>query len=266
MTRKFDTKTNKKGEFTQVGLVARRLQDHRQQGRLPGHLRRHPRRPRRADPASRHQARDQGRGPGGGGRRGGQGQRRAARDVRQGQPAQPEGKFDEAIAAYNEVLAKNPQVAEAHYNIGYLQAQKKDWAGAEAAYQKALEVRPGYGEAIVRAGQRLPGQRPGRQGHGAPDQGGRGQPEGRQGPVQPGRLLPQRGQDRRGGGGLPEGRGADPAQRRDLLLPGHDRRGPEQDPRGRREPREVPLDEPDRTRRTWPPPRGCSRRSSPRSE
>jgi tetratricopeptide (TPR) repeat protein len=59
-----------------------------------------------------------------------------------------EGKSDEAIAAYQEVLAKNPQIAEAHYNIGYLKGQKKDWPGAEAAYLKALEVRPGYGEAI----------------------------------------------------------------------------------------------------------------------
>src|SRR5262249_45852651 len=59
-----------------------------------------------------------------------------------------EGKSDEAIAAYQDVLAKNPQIAEAHYNIGYLKSQKKDWAGAEAAYLKALEVRPGYSEAV----------------------------------------------------------------------------------------------------------------------
>jgi len=60
-----------------------------------------------------------------------------------------EGKHDEAIAAYQQVLASNPQIAEAHYNIGFLNSQKKDWAAAEAAYLKALEVRPGYGEAIA---------------------------------------------------------------------------------------------------------------------
>jgi len=59
-----------------------------------------------------------------------------------------EGKSDEAIAAYKEVLAKNPQIAEAHYNIGFLQGQKKNWPAAEAEYLKAIEVRPGYGEAI----------------------------------------------------------------------------------------------------------------------
>jgi tetratricopeptide (TPR) repeat protein len=59
------------------------------------------------------------------------------------------GKTDEAIAAYQEVLAKNPTIAEAHYNIGFLNAQKKDWATAEAAYLKAIEVKPAYGDAYT---------------------------------------------------------------------------------------------------------------------
>jgi Tfp pilus assembly protein PilF len=60
-----------------------------------------------------------------------------------------QGKADEAIAAYQEVLAKNPNVAEAHYNIGFLLARKKDWPAAQASFLKALEVRPGYAEATV---------------------------------------------------------------------------------------------------------------------
>ncbi|HUG53761.1 MAG TPA: tetratricopeptide repeat protein [Vicinamibacteria bacterium] len=60
-----------------------------------------------------------------------------------------EGKHDEAIAAYQQVLASNPQVAEAHYNIGFIQTQKKDWPASEAAFLKALEVRPGYVEATT---------------------------------------------------------------------------------------------------------------------
>lgn len=59
------------------------------------------------------------------------------------------GKTDEAIAAYQEVLAKSPTIAEAHYNIGFLNTQKKDWPAAEAAYLKALEIKPSYGEAYV---------------------------------------------------------------------------------------------------------------------
>ena len=57
------------------------------------------------------------------------------------------GKYDEAIAAYNQLIAKSPSIPEAQYNLGYIYRQKKDWPAAEAAYKKALELRPGYSEA-----------------------------------------------------------------------------------------------------------------------
>jgi len=57
------------------------------------------------------------------------------------------GKLDEAEAAYKEILVKNPSIPEVHRNLGLLYGQKKDWASAEAAYQKALELRPGYSAA-----------------------------------------------------------------------------------------------------------------------
>jgi cytochrome c-type biogenesis protein CcmH/NrfG len=58
-----------------------------------------------------------------------------------------DGKLDEAEAAFKEILTKYPSVPEVHYNLGYIYSQKKDWAAAEAAYQKAAELRPGYVEA-----------------------------------------------------------------------------------------------------------------------
>jgi tetratricopeptide (TPR) repeat protein len=58
-----------------------------------------------------------------------------------------QGKLDEAEAAYKEVLAKAPSIPEAHVNLGYIYRQKKDWVNAEASYKKALELRPGYSEA-----------------------------------------------------------------------------------------------------------------------
>jgi len=58
------------------------------------------------------------------------------------------GKTDEAIAAYNQVLATNPNIPEAHYNIGFLESQRKSWAAAEAAFLKAIEIKPGYPEAF----------------------------------------------------------------------------------------------------------------------
>ena len=51
-----------------------------------------------------------------------------------------EGKNDEAITAYNELLAKNPSVAEAYLNLGYLYRQKKDWTAAEAAYHRSFRM------------------------------------------------------------------------------------------------------------------------------
>jgi tetratricopeptide (TPR) repeat protein len=59
------------------------------------------------------------------------------------------GKFDEAEAVYKEILTKNPSIPQVHYNLGYIYGQKKDWASAEAAYKKALELRPDYSEASV---------------------------------------------------------------------------------------------------------------------
>jgi len=148
VTRKFDTKTNKKGEFTQVGLV-------------PGGYRITASKPgfqgtyvdTRVGLGEPTQLPDM------------KLSSMAAAQAAAGADADKanavlremfakanqlsaEGKSDEAIAAYQEVLAKNPQVAEAHFNIGYLQSQKKDWAAAEASYKKALEVRPAYAEAM----------------------------------------------------------------------------------------------------------------------
>jgi tetratricopeptide (TPR) repeat protein len=53
------------------------------------------------------------------------------------------GKLDEAEAIYKELLEPMADVAELHQNLGYLYAQKKDWAKAEASYLKALELKPG---------------------------------------------------------------------------------------------------------------------------
>lgn len=53
-----------------------------------------------------------------------------------------EEKFDEAIALYNEVLVDVPQCQECYMNLGAVNTRKKDWAAAEAAYRKAIEIKP----------------------------------------------------------------------------------------------------------------------------
>jgi len=52
------------------------------------------------------------------------------------------GKNDEAIAKFNEVLAMVPKCVECYSNIGANYAQKKDWAKAEESYKKAIETDP----------------------------------------------------------------------------------------------------------------------------
>lgn len=52
------------------------------------------------------------------------------------------GKYDEAIAKFNEVLKEVPKCPECYIGIGSSNAAKKDYAAAEAAYKKAIELDP----------------------------------------------------------------------------------------------------------------------------
>lgn len=52
------------------------------------------------------------------------------------------GKLDEAIAKFTEVAAQAPQCVECYTNIGSINLRKKDLDGAEAAYKKAIEINP----------------------------------------------------------------------------------------------------------------------------
>jgi tetratricopeptide (TPR) repeat protein len=58
-----------------------------------------------------------------------------------------EGKADEAIAKFNEVIATVPNCAECYANIGTVQGQAKKYDEAEAAYKKAIELKPDFAEA-----------------------------------------------------------------------------------------------------------------------
>jgi len=53
------------------------------------------------------------------------------------------GQLDEAEAAYKALLQEFPDVPELHQNLGIVYSLKKDWPAAEACYLKALELRPG---------------------------------------------------------------------------------------------------------------------------
>jgi Flp pilus assembly protein TadD len=52
------------------------------------------------------------------------------------------GKHDEAIAKFNEAIGVSASCYDCYNNIGYSYAQKKDWEKAEAAYKKSTELKP----------------------------------------------------------------------------------------------------------------------------
>jgi tetratricopeptide (TPR) repeat protein len=146
VTRKMETKTNKKGEFTQVGMYpgAYRITASKE-GYAPGVI---DVRISMGEPTYLPDI---------------QIMTRAAAQAASGDKSREElsatfkkateltqaGQYDQAEAAYKEILVKNPSVPEVHYNLGYVYSQKKDWPSAEAAYLKAIEVRPSYGEAYT---------------------------------------------------------------------------------------------------------------------
>ena len=52
------------------------------------------------------------------------------------------GKFDEAIVKFNEVIASVPSCVECYLNLGSIHSRQQDWAKAEAAFKKAIELGP----------------------------------------------------------------------------------------------------------------------------
>jgi tetratricopeptide (TPR) repeat protein len=150
VTRKNETKTNKKGEFTQVGLSPGTYRitaskdgfapvtiEYRIQLGEPTYLPNIKLSPPRA-------------GGGGGGPADPAAEKAMAElraGVEQAIALTKEGKLDEAEAMYKDLITKNPTRHQLHYNLAIVQAQKKDAAGAEASYLKALEIKPDYAEA-----------------------------------------------------------------------------------------------------------------------
>jgi tetratricopeptide (TPR) repeat protein len=151
VTRKNETKTNKKGEYTQVGLqpgnykitvskdgfAPATMENVRIGLGEPTYLPDIKLAPPRA--------------AGGGGAPGDPAAEKAMAELRasveQAIALTKEGKLDEAEALYKDLAAKNPTRYQLYYNLGIVQAQKKDAASAEASYLKALEVKPDYAEA-----------------------------------------------------------------------------------------------------------------------
>jgi tetratricopeptide (TPR) repeat protein len=70
--------------------------------------------------------------------------------------AQTAGKFDEATAAYYEVLAKDPKSSAAFFNLGLIAHLQSRMVAAESFYRLAIDIEPNnekalFNLAIVRA-------------------------------------------------------------------------------------------------------------------
>jgi tetratricopeptide (TPR) repeat protein len=59
------------------------------------------------------------------------------------------GKYDDAIAGFTKASELQPGCSACFYNIGYAYAQKKDYDNAEPNYKKAIELKADYADAYA---------------------------------------------------------------------------------------------------------------------
>jgi Flp pilus assembly protein TadD len=65
----------------------------------------------------------------------------------EGVAASRAGNHDEAIVKFTAAIAVKADCHDCYYNIGFAHTQKKEYDKAEAAYKKAAEIKPDYAEA-----------------------------------------------------------------------------------------------------------------------
>ena len=142
--RHFETKSDKKGEFIQIGLA-------------PGAYKVIAEKDKVASPASPVTVRIAAGAPitlvlGGGGP-GGPSPEMAAKTAalkktfEEGVTASRAGNHDAAITSFQAAAELNPSCYDCYYNIAFSESQKKDYDKAEVAYKKAIEIKPDYAEA-----------------------------------------------------------------------------------------------------------------------
>lgn len=59
------------------------------------------------------------------------------------------GRDDEAIQKFNDILVKVPTCSDCHYNLGVAYSKKQQYAEAEASFQKAIGLAPTSGDAYT---------------------------------------------------------------------------------------------------------------------
>ena len=145
VSRHFETKSNKKGEFIQIGLQGGPYKVTAEKDKLSSNtadVRVSISRPGEVTLVL-----------GAGGASAAASKEMAAKNAElkktfeEGVAASRAGNHDEAIAKFTSSAALNANCFDCFYNIAYSESQKKDYDKAEAAYKKAIEIKPDYAEA-----------------------------------------------------------------------------------------------------------------------
>jgi tetratricopeptide (TPR) repeat protein len=137
MSRKLDVKTNKKGEYVQIGLYPGDYTVTAEKGDLKASS---DTRVGLGDPTvvdiqlrpAQGQAADQ--------------NAKVRQIFDEGVAAAEAGKYDDAVAKFTEAAGLVPNCHICYYNIGSAYAKKEDWAKAEEGYKKSVELKPDYAE------------------------------------------------------------------------------------------------------------------------
>jgi tetratricopeptide (TPR) repeat protein len=139
--RHFDTKSDKKGEFVQIGLP-------------PGAYKVTAEKDKQMSPPSNITVRIAASAPvtlviGAGGASPEVAAKNAElkKTFEEGVAASRAGNHDAAIASFTKAAELNAGCYDCYYNIAFSESQKKDFDKAEAAYKKAIEIKPDYAEA-----------------------------------------------------------------------------------------------------------------------
>ena len=144
VSRHFETKSNKKGEFIQIGLQGGPYKVTAEKDKLVSNtadVRVSISRPAEANLVL------------GAGTSAAASKEAAAKNAElkktfdEGVAASRAGNHDEAIAKFTASAALNANCYDCYYNIAFSESQKKDFDKAEAAYKKAIEIKPDYAEA-----------------------------------------------------------------------------------------------------------------------
>ena len=141
VARKAEVKTNKKGEFLQVGLASGNYNVTATKDNLKQTLKiavkQGDNRPLafQLTPASGLSDEDR------------KAQAALGTSAQEAIAAMQAGNHDLAISKFNEVVGKVPTCSDCFYNLGVAYSQKQSWTEAEAAFKKTIELKPEHADA-----------------------------------------------------------------------------------------------------------------------